>query len=289
MLAQALAPILANIVALSMLYTIGREAIVDIGWRIPFLIGFITAPLSYYIYKCVDETPDFSEYIKRAEIARKDSNVVQLTIGQTLRQPVYVAQIVRCIALNMVGTVSFYGVFVYLPGFIQSLLQLNDIQRYWMSLISPIFTLFGVATSGYCSDKFSRKTVMLSGITLFGIAFFSFFYYLMAGNTSYERVLVGMSIIGFSIGAHWGVIPIIFSESYPVAIRASAISITYNSGVVLFGAMTPTYLSILTVFFGDTPMNPLMYIGTSIVVSFIATLLWRKASDLKQPKQRILS
>ncbi|RKS87555.1 MHS family proline/betaine transporter-like MFS transporter [Orbus hercynius] len=289
MLAQALAPIIANIVALSMQYTIGHEAIVDVGWRLPFLIGFITAPLSYYIYKCVDETPDFSDYIKKTELARSKSNVVQLTIGQTLRQPVYVAQILRCIALNMVGTVSFYGVFVYLPGFIQSLLRLSDIQRYWISLITPTFTLFGVALSGYCSDKLSRKTVMLSGITIFGIAFFSFFYYLTAGNANYNGALIGMSIIGFSIGAHWGVVPIMFSESYPVAIRASAISITYNTGVVLFGAMTPTYLSILTMFFGDTPMNPIIYIGTSIVVSFIAALVWRKASDLKVPEQLTLS
>lgn len=71
------------------------------------------------------------------------------------------------------------------------------------------------------------------------------------------------------------------SESYPVQIRASAMSIAYNGAVVLFGAMMPTYMKLLEKVFGSNPTNPLVYIGMSIIISFIATLLWRPASALK--------
>lgn len=281
MLAQAIAPIFANLVALVLLYTIGKEKVTEFGWRVPFLLGFLTAPLGFYIHKFVDESPDFSDYIKRAQNRSKQACALQLSIAQTLKQSVYVAQILRCTALIMVGTVSYYGVAIYLPGFIKDSLRLDDIQHFLISLATPTCTVFGILFSGWWCDRTSRKKAMLLGITLYGFVFFTFFFFLFRGCVNYQWAVVGMSIIGFCMGLHWGVLPVMTSESYPVQIRASAMSIAYNGAVVLFGAMMPTYMKLLEKVFGSNPTNPLVYIGMSIIISFIATLLWRPASALK--------
>ncbi len=283
MLAQAIAPILSNLIALTLLLNVGKEAVVDIWWRAPFLIGFLTAPLGYYIHKFVDESPEFAEHIKRAEEKRTQSKSLQLSLGQTLRQPVYMHQIIRCIGLIMVGTVSFFGVAIYLPGYIQNVLKLADEQRTWLALIVPCLTAVGIILSGYICDLVSRIRVMQTGIILYAITFFTLFYYLSTPDANYEGAFLGLAVVGFCMGLHWGVLPVMLSESYPIHIRASAMSIAYNGAVVLFGAMTPAYLGLLEKTFGKSPNNPLFYIGLSILISLIACHFWRPASALKLP------
>lgn len=284
MLAQCFSPILANLVVLTLLYTVGKDAISETWWRAPFLLGFLTAPLGYYIHKFVDESPEFSDHLKNAQEKRKQTNATKLTFRQTLQQRDYVFQILRCIALTMVGTVSFYGVLVYLPNYVQKALSLTDAQRTLIALIAPTFTALSVPLGGMFSDRIARKNMMQIGISCYAIAFFGFFYYLSTGSADFQGALVGFALLGFCMGLHWGVSPIMLSESFPVQIRATAMGISYNVAVVLFGAMTQTYMGLLEKFFGKSPYNALTYIGLSILISLLVCPFWRPASALKIEK-----
>ncbi len=287
MVAQAIAPILANLVALSLLYIVGREAISETWWRLPFLLGFLTAPLGYYIHKFVDESPAFSKHMQEKQQAPKTA-VKSLSISQTLQQRVYVLQIICCIGMVTVGTVSFFGVSIYLPGYVQTLLGFDDTQRTWLALLAPTFAGLSILISGALSDRLGRKIVLATGVSIYGIVFFGFFYYLTYLNASFTGALIGFALLGFSMGLHWGAVPIIMSESFPIHIRATAMAISYNCTVVLFGAMTPTYMKLLEQFFGHSPYNALIYIGLSIFVSLAACYYWKPAHQLTLPSEQKL-
>lgn len=282
MVAQALSPILANLVALSLLYLVGREAIIEIWWRLPFLLGFLTMPLGYYIHKHVNESPDFARYVAQStqRTASSAPAAQPLSMSQTLKQWALVKQIVCCVGIITVGTVSFFGVNIYLPGYVQTLLGLADIQRTWLALTAPAFAAFGVLIGGSLSDRIGRRNMLQAGVALYALAFFGLFIYFSGGNASYPLALCGFAILGFCMGLHWGAVPILLAESFPIHVRATAIAIPYNLTVVLFGALTPTYLKLFERLFGNTPYNVLLYIGASIVISLIASIFWHPAERL---------
>lgn len=277
MVAQALSPVLANIVALSLLYLVGRDAVIEVWWRLPFLIGFLTVPLGYYVHKYVSESPDFKRYTQEASKQTAQQVSPPLSMSQTLRQRTILRQIICCMGIITVGTVSFFGVTIYLPGYVQTLLGLADIQRTWLALTAPACAAFGVLSGGFLSDSIGRKRTLQASVLLYAVAFFGLFFYFSFGHASYGFALFGFAILGFCMGLHWGAVPILLAESFPIQVRATAISIPYNLTVVLFGAMTPTYLKLLERMFGSTPYNVLLYIGASIVLSLAASVFWQPA------------
>lgn len=281
MMAQAISPILANLVALSLLYLVGREAVIDVWWRLPFLLGFLTMPLGYYIHKHVNESPEFADYIAQSAEKKASSTLPPLTMSQTLKQWALVKQIVCCVGIITVGTVSFFGVNIYLPGYVQTLLGLADTQRTWLALTAPAFAAVSVLIGGKLSDRIGRKITMQASIVLYALAFFGLFFYFSSASANFGFALLGFAILGFCMGLHWGAVPILLAESFPVNVRATAIAIPYNLTVVLFGAMTPTYLKMFERFFGNTPYNALLYIGTSIVISLVACAFWRPADKIQ--------
>jgi MHS family proline/betaine transporter-like MFS transporter len=280
MMAQALSPILANLVALSLLYLVGRDAVIDVWWRLPFLLGFLTLPLGYYIHKHVNESPDFTQYVVQAARRKTSSAPQPLSMSQTLKQWTLVRQIVCCVGIITVGTVSFFGVNIYLPGYVQTLLGLADTQRTWLALTAPACAAVSVLIGGGLSDRIGRKNMLQLGIVLYALAFFGLFFYFSGGNASYGFALFGFAVLGFCMGLHWGAVPILLAESFPIHVRATAIAIPYNLTVVLFGALTPTYLKLFERMFGNTPYNVLLYIGASIVISLVASTFWRPADKL---------
>ncbi|PVZ78487.1 hypothetical protein C9426_34875 [Serratia sp. S1B] len=277
MVAQALSPVLANIVALGLLYLVGRDAVIEVWWRLPFLIGFLTVPLGYYVHKYVSESPDFKRYTQETSKQTATQVSPPVSMSQTLRQRAILRQIICCMGIITVGTVSFFGVTIYLPGYVQTLLGLADIQRTWLALTAPACAAFGVLSGGFLSDRLGRKRTLQVSVMLYAVAFFGLFFYFSFGNASYGFALFGFAILGFCMGMHWGAVPILLAESFPIQVRATAISIPYNLTVVLFGAMTPTYLKLLERMFGSTPYNVLLYIGVSIVISLVGSLFWQPA------------
>ena len=79
---------------------------VEWGWRIPFLIGFVLAPVGLYLRSRVSESPAFSRTVEKKQVAHNPF-VEALT---THRLPVLAA-----FGLSAIGTVGNYTYNIYLP------------------------------------------------------------------------------------------------------------------------------------------------------------------------------
>ena len=87
---------------------LSKEAMVDWGWRVPFLIGFVLAPVGLYLRSRVSESPAFSRTVAKKKVAR--SPVLEAL--STHRLPVLAA-----FGLSAIGTVGNYTYNIYLPTF----------------------------------------------------------------------------------------------------------------------------------------------------------------------------
>src|SRR5579883_1584875 len=83
-----------------------KDQMVSWGWRIPFLIGFVLAPVGLYLRSRVAESPAFSRTVEKKQVAHNPF-VEALT---THRLPVLAA-----FGLSAIGTVGNYTYNIYLP------------------------------------------------------------------------------------------------------------------------------------------------------------------------------
>src|SRR3546814_2879333 len=92
----------------------------------------------------------------------------------------------------------------------------------------------------HLSDKYGRKAVLLPGIVAYGIVgYFLFHHFVMA--PSFASLLLAQVVISFFMSFIWGPTPIVFTEVFPVGVRSTGASVTYNLAVLLFGGLAPFF------------------------------------------------
>ena len=92
-----------------------KETMISWGWRLPFILGFVLAPVGLYVRSRVSESPAFERTKKQQGVARnpfKDALTTQ-------RLPVLAA-----FGLAAVGTVGNYTFNIYMPTYATKQLEL---------------------------------------------------------------------------------------------------------------------------------------------------------------------
>ncbi|ARS26461.1 MFS transporter [Sphingomonas sp. KC8] len=162
--------IAALIIVLATRTSIGEEAFVGWGWRVPFLVSAGLLAISIWMRLKLTESPTFQKLKAEGEVSRAP---LAEAFGRWSN--------VRLVLLAFFGTMCaqgalWYCVFFYLQVFFEKSLQVApatvNIVVMAMTLVSaPFYVLFG-----WLSDKIGRKPVMLGGMVLGLVAFFPAFH-----------------------------------------------------------------------------------------------------------------
>jgi MHS family proline/betaine transporter-like MFS transporter len=200
-----------------------KEEIVDFAWRIPFLISIFYGFIGFYIRSQLHETSGF----KKAHKVKKPF----ATIFMKYKKKLFFA-----IGVFMGLTIPFYVVVVF-----------SKTIMIWMGFEAKIATLLNsmlifiymivVPFAGMLVDKIGDRKMLMIGS--FGMFLFSvpFIYALKSGDlTSVIFVLV---VAGILIGVYQSAVPLFSARAFPVEIRASGVSLSYNLPAILFGGTAP--------------------------------------------------
>ena len=85
-----------------------KEQMIAWGWRIPFILGFLLAPIGLYLRSRVAESPAFDRTIARRAVA-------SAPVRDTLT--FYLRPVLAAFGLSVVGTVGNYTYNIFLPSF----------------------------------------------------------------------------------------------------------------------------------------------------------------------------
>jgi len=242
------------------------------GWRLPFLFGILIGPLGWLIRSRVDESPEFVALEAGREHA--DRRPARKRIRQLLSM--YPREILVSTGIAVIGTVSAYVLIVFLPLYAHQFgVEVADTSRGTLFAMAIIFVLSPVA--GYLSDVVGRKRILAVSAVLYGVVVWVFLRNFVAFPT--VSALMSLQVAAaVCMAFFWGIAPAILAEAFPVEVRSTGVSLTYNFAVLVFGGFAPS-INIWLIKMTGSKLAPLYYIELSVVIGLISAFFMNDPHD----------
>jgi len=200
--------LLGSAIGAGLAMSMSTAALESWGWRIPFLLGLILGIAGYFLRRQVIEAVP-TERRKRVPII------------ETLHDHWRI--VLRLAGLTVFSAVGFYVSFVYLVSWLQTAdgippdhaLEMNSLS---MTLLIPV-----TLASGWLSDRFGRKPLLISTCFLGFVCALPLFWLLY--HPPWLLPQLGQLGLVLIIGLYIGTKPAVMAEAAPAEVRCTAVSL----------------------------------------------------------------
>ena len=272
MFGQGLALLCGASVGTLITHALPAAAIDAWGWRIPFLLGLLIAPVGLWIRCYLDETGAFLE-AQRTPRERR-------SLAWLLRN--HARELAIVIGLTTLGTVSFYVLIIYMPVFAHQALGLKLPEIFLAQVIAVALMTLQIPLFGWLSDSIGRKPILVGAALVVLLAVYPLAKWLAAAP-AFGSLLIMQLILCSAVGAYFGPFSAALAEQFPAGLRSTALAIGYNLAVVLFGGFAPLTVTWLTRQTGELAAPFLYVFCASAAGLFAAIFVVDRAHDTCLP------
>lgn len=249
----------------------GENAMVDYGWRIPFLLAIPLGIVAIYFRLRIPETPAF-EHTGSAEIDADDPMARQGLIGIVRHH--WKALLIG-IALVAATNTAGYALTSYMPTYLEKEVGVSNLSAAVATV--PVLLVMSAALPliGRLSDRIGRKPVYAIAAVSALVLLVPAFLIMQIGELWAVMIALCMAAVpvAFYVAISASALPALF----PTASRFGAMAVAYNIAVSLFGGTTPLFSQALIDLTGNTLM-PAFYIMFFAALGLVALLSMRETA-----------
>ena len=193
------------------------------GWRIPFLFGIAIGLTGYYLRR-----QNRGEDTAPAD--RPKSPVIEAfrTEWQAM---------LKIIGFNLVNAIGFYLCFVYVATWLQDTAHVSSARALDINSLNMALFLLFIPLAALLADRFGCKLLLITGIT--GLLLLTYPLFALMHHGDSGMVFLGQFGFVVVISLIFGAYPATMVEMVSPRVRVSALSISYNFCIGLFGGTTP--------------------------------------------------
>lgn len=247
---QGLTSLLAAVFGTALTALLTQDQLESWGWRIPFFFGLLIGPIAIYIRRFVNETPEF-----------ENASELEGTLSASLISQR--GNLAIAVGLVILATVSMY-MLLYMQTFAVRELSLSAETGFRATLAVGVALIFITPLGGAISDRKGRIMVAVPAAIMLLLLPTPLFLWIVA-SPSATGLLVIEALLAIITAFYLGAIPALLTELFPVRVRTTGMSISYNLSVMIFGGLAPLFI---TAIIGLTGMR----IAPGIYISFAALL-----------------
>ena len=255
---QQLATLMGSGLGLILAATLSREQLYAWGWRIPFLLGVVIAPVGLYIRRQLPET------IAESQTHRSTRAVLSELLQRHSRGVVF------GIFIICGGTITTY-VLTYMTTYAITTLHLSAAMGNALNLTGSVAQIAGFAV-GVWLDRFGRKRMLVASRVVFLLLIYPAYVILTSAQATAGTILVTNLVLSFVFATTIGAVYAFLAEAFPQSVRSSGLAILYATGVAIFGGTTQFVVAWLIDVTGD-PMVPAYYQIVANLAAIIGVML----------------
>jgi MFS family permease len=259
---QGLGVMLGAVVVGALTFTLSPENMQSWGWRVPFVIGMLIAPVGMYIRRHLEESLQIAPESVTAPRRESSLKIVCSQHGKT---------VLAAILALVGGTTAAYVVTFYMPTYAVRELGLTPSVALFGAALTGLISFAFAPFVGLLSDRVGRKPLILWSRVFLVVLIYPGFLWLNASPTPAVLFIV-LGVL--SLGLVGQTVPGItmLPEMFPKPVRASGMSLVYSVGVALFGGFAP-FISTWLLNATGSKLAPAWYLVVMTLVSLLG-LLW---------------
>lgn len=263
--ATALGLALGAMVATLVNVALPKEAVLEWGWRVPFLLGIVAAPVGMLVRRRLEETLTHTHGAsshgkpERSALKTALTTHLKLTILGTFAE--------------LGGSVSVYITAFFLPSHAVRALHLSSTAAVVSGVVSSLTLFVAAPLAGRLADRVSRKHVLVTSRIVLLLSVYPAFVLLSRYPSMLTLCIVSAFLAIFVAGQ---IVPVLvmIPELFPKEVRATGIALTYVVSASFFGGFSPFVASWLVAHTGN-PLAPAWYVMTACAVSLVPVIWLR--------------
>jgi MFS family permease len=232
------------------------------GWRIPFLVSILLLIVGLYIRLGVLESPEFEQAALKNEVAKFP--IAEAFAGST-------KPIIFTLLAFTIGTAGFYFTNTFLISFSTRTLGLDrSLILECLTMVAVVQLLGQLAAAGIAQRIGDTRFLLLAS----GLAVLAPYpMFLLVETKTMIGIVTGVSIATLCASGFYAVIAGFSSKVFPVKIRYTAISASYQLGGAIFGGFTPIIGVLLADRFAGQWLPLAIFYSILAAVSFAGVFL----------------
>jgi MFS family permease len=255
--------LIGSLVAAAIQRELAPAAVLDYGWRLPFLIGGVFGFFAVWLRRWLSETPVFEEMHARRELASG------LPLQQVFER--HLPSVLLSMLVTWMLTAAIVVMILMTPSLVQSVFHIEPARAFLGNNVASFALALGCLFYGWLADRIGYARALLFGALGLLACSYALYLDLQAGAAHF----IGMyGLAGFAVGVV-GVVPALMVVAFPPAVRFSGLSFSYNIAYALFGGLTPPLIGMLVKRYGA--LAPAHYVAfTALIGMAVAFALLRR-------------
>jgi MFS family permease len=250
--------ILATGVLWAMTAMLGKQAMAEWGWRLPFLFSIVLILIGAVIRRSIEESPVFEAMQQR----RKESSA---PLRELFRH--HSGKIFRTALTFMANNAAGYILIAFIISYGLNVLKMPSDQLLLVSTLAAVswfaFTLLG----GLMGDWIGRVRSFQIGYAIMVVWAVPMWFLIDSKNVT--LFFIGALGLTIGLGLSYGPQAALYAELFPAEIRYSGVSVSYALGAILGGAFAPAIAQWIIGTYGES-WRVGFYIAVLAVISLVA-------------------
>jgi MHS family proline/betaine transporter-like MFS transporter len=258
--------LLGTAVCFVCLLILGKETMIEWGWRVPFLFSLVLSFYGVWLRKSIPHEPSKTIHIG-------DQSPIRQVLRFHMRKVLAIA-----FANTSTGIVSFIG-FMYIVPWAVKEAGISSNLALGFNLLNLLMVALFCVWGGHLGDRFGCVRIARLGALILLLGAWPAFALVKTGGDL--QLIIGGIILAIGQGFFVGPLCAAMASLLPANVRVTGIGLGYSFSVGVFGGCAP----MLTEFLLDRYeliMAPAMVIAGGALISFLAlnSAIWKGVGEL---------